>query len=142
MEFPFERKILSEDETIEVANKFAEIIDEGDVIALIGNLGSGKTFFVKAIGNRFEISNVSSPSFAIVNVYEGLHRINHFDFYRIKKINELYDIGYNEYLSDLEAITFIEWADMYPELLPKSYYIVSIKLNSNSERTIIIEKNG
>lgn len=140
MNFPFTREVFSENDTVAVANEFAEHIHLGDVIALSGSLGSGKTFFVKAVGVKFGVDNISSPSFAIVNEYQGKIKINHFDFYRIKKIEELYDIGYEEYLSDSDAVCFIEWAEMFPELMPKKYYQINIEFKSDSERIITIEK--
>ena len=135
------QNIKAEQKTKEIADEFSKILRAGDVIALIGDLGSGKTFFVKAVCSNLNIEDVSSPSFAIVNEYNGNYKVNHFDFYRIKKIEELYDIGFTEYLNDEEAITFIEWADMFSELLPRKYYRIQIELKDNSERIITIEKH-
>ncbi len=109
-------------------------------MALTGNLGSGKTFFVISFCNKLGIHNVSSPSFSIVNIYQGDKQVYHFDFYRIKKIEELYDIGFEEYLNDNNAVTFIEWAEMFQKLMPKRYYQVKIELISDSERIISINK--
>ena len=139
MNFPFKQKVFSEAETFEIANGFAEHIKKGDIVALTGNLGSGKTFFVKSVCSKFNITEVSSPSFSIINEYEGKQKVFHFDFYRIKKIEELYDIGFDEYVNDPFAITFIEWSELFPELIPKHGYQVVIELNENSERTILIE---
>ena len=141
MNYPFKTKVNSKSETINIAHDFCDYLNPGDTVALNGELGSGKTFFVKAIGSKLKATNVSSPSFAIVNVYEGRYKINHFDFYRIKEIEELYDIGFHEYLSDNDSVTFIEWAEMFPELLPKKHFEVKIELNANSEREIIINKH-
>lgn len=139
MTFPFSVESLNESDIINVANEFAGILNQGDLVALNGNLGSGKTFFIKAVCKNFEIDNVTSPSFAIVNSYDGKYRVNHFDFYRIKKIDELYNIGYNDYLND-SSITFIEWADLFPKLLPKNYYEIKIEIDSQTERKISIRK--
>lgn len=140
MNFPFTKKVFNENETSEIAYDFASDLTNGDIVALTGNLGSGKTFFVKSVCNKFGITNVSSPSFAIVNIYQGDKQVNHFDFYRIKKIEELYDIGFEEYLNDDNAITFIEWAEMFPGLMPKRYYHVKIEFVNDSERIISINK--
>lgn len=140
MTFPFFQKLTDESITKEVALEFAEILKPGDVVALNGNLGSGKTFFVKAACSYFGVDNVSSPSFAIVNTYTGKQIINHFDFYRIKKVEELYDIGFSEYLSD-DSISFIEWAEAFNELLPKSHYLVELSFDSNTDRIINISRN-
>ena len=141
MVLPFEAKVRNENDSSEVAYHFAAELKEGDVIALIGNLGSGKTFFVKKICEKFGISSTGSPSFSIVNQYQNSHSINHFDFYRIKKEEELYDIGFDEYINDNDAITFIEWADMFPSLLPSLHYKVKFDILNESERIIKISKN-
>ncbi|MCZ7603899.1 MAG: tRNA (adenosine(37)-N6)-threonylcarbamoyltransferase complex ATPase subunit type 1 TsaE [Melioribacteraceae bacterium] len=139
MTFPVSVESLNESDTINFANEFAVILNQGDIVALKGNLGSGKTFFIKAVCKNFEIDNVTSPSFAIVNSYDGKYKINHFDFYRIKKIDELYDIGYYDYLND-SSITFIEWADLFPKLLHKNYYEINIEIDSQTTRKISIRK--
>jgi len=90
-------------------------------------LGAGKTFFVKSVLNYFEIGNVNSPTFAIVNQFEGKVKVNHFDFYRVNAINELHDIGFEDYLDD-ESITFIEWANLAQEILPHKRIEVDIKI--------------
>lgn len=140
MNFPFKQKVFNENETSRIAQDFASELINGDIVALTGNLGSGKTFFVKSVCNKLGIHNVSSPSFSIVNIYQGDKQVYHFDFYRIKKIEELYDIGFEEYLNDNNAVTFIEWAEMFQKLMPKRYYHVKIELISDSERIISINK--
>lgn len=134
MELPYSLKILSEEETCELADKFSEIIVPGDVIVLAGDLGTGKTFFVKALAKKFGITNVSSPTFAIINEYYGDKKIYHFDFYRIEKASELFDIGINDYLNDTEAITLIEWGNLYPEVLPDKRIEISISMDDDLNR--------
>lgn len=141
MKLPAEFLVKSEEETKSVAELFSKIIDDGDIIALNGELGSGKTFFVKSFCNLFDINNVSSPSFAIVNVYNGKKKIYHFDFYRIKKITELYDLGFHEYINDKESITFIEWAELWKEILPKKYYEIHFKFANDNSRLILISQH-
>ncbi len=138
MNFPYKIVVESEDETIKVATEFGQLLKPNDIIALSGDLGSGKTFFVKSILKSFGIEDVTSPTFSIVNTYTGDILINHFDFYRIKRVVELYDIGFEEYLIDESAITFIEWAEMYEEVLPKNIYQVNITQFENSKREITI----
>lgn len=140
MKFPQKIITADENETAEVAAKFSEVLKQGDVVSLIGDLGAGKTFFVKNVLSAFGNNNGSSPTFAIVNVYENKFRINHFDFYRIKKIEELYDIGFEEYLIDNLSITFIEWAEMFEEILPSNIYRIEITYANNSTREIKINK--
>lgn len=140
MEIPCTILVSSESETESLAQSFSNIIKEGDVIALNGELGSGKTFFIKSLCKSYGIKNVSSPSFAIVNEYDGIKKIYHFDFYRIKKITELYDLGFDDYLNDSDAIIFIEWAELWKEILPKHYYEIWIKFDNGSSRIIEISK--
>jgi len=124
-----------------IAAKFAGEIKNGDTVALIGQLGSGKTTFVKEVCKYFDIHNVTSPSFAIVNEYENQIKIYHLDFYRIKNVNELVNIGYYELIQDEEAIKFIEWADLYSNVLPCKRINVKFEFKENNIRKIIIEKN-
>jgi len=140
MELVLEKESAVEQDTTEAANYFASLIQPGDLILLNGNLGSGKTFFVKAVCGNYGINNVSSPSFAIVNEYNGTKKIYHFDFYRIKKISELYDIGFEDYLNDSDAITFVEWADLWSEIFPAKYYKINFEFVSGEKRIIRITK--
>jgi tRNA threonylcarbamoyladenosine biosynthesis protein TsaE len=127
-------------DTDKFAKKVKQKLKAGDVIALTGNLGSGKTYFVKKIVENFGVVNSSSPSFAIVNEYIGELKIYHFDFFRIKKISELYDIGFEEYFND-DSIIFIEWAEMFPDIIPDDCFKINIEILNNDERKFIIEKN-
>ena len=138
MILPFSTIVNSEEETVQLATTFAAILKAADIVALTGDLGTGKTFFVKSVLKYFGIEEVTSPTFAIVNTYSGDVQINHFDFYRIKKVVELYDIGFEEYLSDSSAITFIEWAEMFEEILPKNIYRIDLKYIGKSKREITI----
>ena len=142
MEFPAEIEVKSEMETSDFAKNFAAYLHPKDIVFLNGELGSGKTFFVKSICAEFGIQNVTSPSFAIVNQYKNSKKITHFDFYRIKKLEELYDIGIEDYLEDDESIIFIEWAELFPGVLPKKNYQVEFNMINDSVRKIKIQKNG
>ncbi len=139
MEFPLKIVVESENETIELAKQFSKVLQPGNIVSLVGDLGTGKTFFTKSIVTAFGNSDVSSPTFAIVNVYKTKYKIYHFDFYRIKKIGELYDIGFDDYLSDSDAITFIEWADLFPEVVPEHRFEVKISYINETKREFIIE---
>jgi len=127
MLLPFNIKVNSPEETFMLASDFASLLNVGDVVALNGELGAGKTFFVKSVLDYFEIGNVNSPTFAIVNQFEGKVKVNHFDFYRVNAINELHDIGFEDYLDD-DSITFIEWANLALEILPHKRIEVDIKI--------------
>jgi len=140
MTFPFVKRVMSEEETLALAGEFSDILEEGNTIAFNGDLGTGKTFFIKALCRKFQIEEGSSPTFSLVNVYEGKRKIYHFDFYRIESEKELYDIGILEYFNDEKANCFIEWANLFKDVLPKSRYEVTIQSNSDFSRTFTIDK--
>ena len=140
MLIPSKFDVSVESETINLANRFSSVLKKGDVIVLNGELGTGKTFFIKNTLKNFDVYNASSPTFAIVNEYEGNGIFYHIDFYRIEKINELYDIGIENYLYDKEAISFIEWGNLYEEVLPKNRIEINFKLNNNFTRQIEFNK--
>ncbi|MCX7875511.1 MAG: tRNA (adenosine(37)-N6)-threonylcarbamoyltransferase complex ATPase subunit type 1 TsaE [Melioribacteraceae bacterium] len=141
IELPLRKIINSEDDTTILANEFSKIVELSDIICLNGNLGTGKTFFVKEFCKNYKINNVNSPSFSIVNEYFGDANILHFDFYRIKKIEELFDIGFNEYILRNDTIIFIEWANMFQEIIPKKHYEINIKIIDDAKREFTINKH-
>jgi tRNA threonylcarbamoyladenosine biosynthesis protein TsaE len=135
--------------TISIAVSFAESLTRGDVVALYGDLGSGKTQFVKGICRTLRAQTLAtSPSFVILNRYSGMDKeknellIYHFDLYRIKSLTELYDLGYEEFLQG-DGICLIEWAEMLNDLLPKRRYDVRLSLGvEENERRIEINDVG
>jgi tRNA threonylcarbamoyladenosine biosynthesis protein TsaE len=127
--------VKSEVETKKLAREYAAGLAAGDIIVLNGNLGTGKTFFIREVSGYFGVTSVSSPTFALVNEYEGRIKIYHFDFYRINKIEELYDIGFEDYLKDTDAIIFIEWGNLFPEILPAKRKEIQIKTIDEKLRT-------
>ncbi len=133
----------NEDETTRMGVKFSKTyLKTGDVVALYGELGSGKTRFVKGICKGLGyLENVSSPSFTIVNEYLTKSvKIFHFDFYRVSSVSEIIDIGFDDYILD-DGICVIEWADRAIELLPPNRYDVYLRLgNSYTLREIEIKK--
>jgi tRNA threonylcarbamoyladenosine biosynthesis protein TsaE len=132
-----EIKIKSIDTIRESAREFIENIGESKVFAFYGKMGAGKTTFVKAICEELGVEDViTSPTFAIVNEYEAKGQpIFHFDFYRIKKLDEVYDMGYEDYFYS-GALCFIEWPELIEELLPEDAVKVTIGVNDNDERTV------
>lgn len=116
----------SEKETFELAENFAKTLEAGSVICLSGDLGAGKTVFAKGVCSALGVAEyISSPTFTIVNEYEGKLRIFHFDMYRIEDEDELIEIGYDEYLSS-GGICIIEWPENIKNSLPKKRIEVSI----------------
>jgi tRNA threonylcarbamoyladenosine biosynthesis protein TsaE len=132
--FPFKHRVYFEQETEKLAAEFSFLVNPGDLIILNGNLGTGKTFFIKSLLKSFNISGVSSPTFALVNEYIGDMKFYHFDFYRIEKIKELYDIGFDEYMNDEEAVKFIEWGNLFPLVLPHKRTEIEIRLQDDFSR--------
>lgn len=132
-----EIKIKSIDTIRESAREFIKNIGESKVFAFYGKMGAGKTTFVKAICEELGVEDViTSPTFAIVNEYEAKGQpIFHFDFYRIKKLDEVYDMGYEDYFYS-GALCFIEWPELIEELLPEDAVKVTIGVNDNDERTV------
>ena len=123
----------------EAARLFIDAMGDQQVFAFYGSMGAGKTTFIKAICEEMGVSDVvTSPTFAIVNEYttDKRQRIFHFDFYRIKKLEEVYDMGYEDYFYS-DALCFIEWPELLEELLPDNAVRVNIKENADGTRTVI-----
>lgn len=122
------------------AREFIKFMDKGNLFAFYGKMGSGKTTFIKSICEELGVTDaINSPTFAIVNEYEDRDgdTIYHFDFYRIKSIAEVYNMGYEEYLYG-EAYCFMEWPELVEELLPEECIRVDIVENADSTRTVKI----
>ena len=135
-----EIEIKSLDQIREAAQQFISHIGDHRVFAFYGSMGAGKTTFIKAICEELGVGDVvTSPTFAIVNEYQTANggTIYHFDFYRIKKLEEVYDMGYEDYFYN-DALCFIEWPEMMEELLPDNAVRVNIKENADGTRTVSI----
>jgi tRNA threonylcarbamoyladenosine biosynthesis protein TsaE len=131
-------------QTQAVAAKLAKGLKAGDVVALIGNLGSGKTVFVKGLtaGAGGKEKEVLSPTFVLLRQYCCEKQIiNHFDLYRLKDIRQLEQIGYEEYFYS-DGITLIEWADRIEEALPREHLRVEFKIISRNKRSIRLTAKG
>ncbi|MBQ7667809.1 MAG: tRNA (adenosine(37)-N6)-threonylcarbamoyltransferase complex ATPase subunit type 1 TsaE [Clostridia bacterium] len=124
----------SEQETYDFAYNFAKSVKDNAVICLNGDLGAGKTVFVKGFAKYFNVNEISSPTFTIVNEYNGDKTIYHFDVYRLTDENDFYDIGGEEYIGN--GICIIEWSNIIKEALPKDAIQISINKISENEREI------
>ncbi len=136
-------KSNSSKETENIAKSFAKTLKKGDVLCLDGDLGVGKTAFVKGLAKGLGVSEyISSPTFTIVNCYDGYLPLYHFDVYRISDSDEMFDIGFDEYIQG-DGICVIEWANIIDDILPDERYDIKIKKNLEIHedfREIEIEK--
>ena len=123
----------------DAAREFIGQMGDDTVFAFYGKMGAGKTTFIKALCKLLGVEDeVNSPTFAIINEYRSAttaELIYHFDFYRIKKIEEVYDLGYEDYFYS-GALCFIEWPELVEELLPTDAKKITITENSDGSRTI------
>ena len=134
-------KIQDIDHINEAARLFVDLIGEHRVFAFYGSMGAGKTTFIKAICEELGVNDViTSPTFAIVNEYSTpSNPIYHFDFYRIKKLEEVYDMGYEDYFYS-GALCFIEWPELIEELLPAD--AVKVSIVEQEDGTRVVELNA
>lgn len=134
-----EIKIKSLDCIKESAQQFIDNMGKGNVFAFYGKMGAGKTTFIKAICECLDVEDViTSPTFAIVNEYYSnklQDSIYHFDFYRIKKLEEVYDMGYEDYFYS-HRLCFLEWPELVEELLPKDAVKVTIAEQEDGSRLV------
>jgi len=122
----------SEKETLQFGREYAASLQSGDVIALIGDLGSGKTCLIRGICQGLDVKEeVTSPTFVLINEYLGRCPVYHFDFYRLEKPQEVLNLGIDDYLTD-DSICLIEWADRALSILPKRR--IEIRLASLFDR--------
>ncbi len=122
----------------EAARQFIDHMGSRKVFAFYGKMGAGKTTFIKAICEELGVDDViTSPTFAIINEYSGKEdTIYHFDFYRIKKLEEVYDMGYEDYFYS-GALCFIEWPELIEEVLPEDAVKVEITEKEDGTRAIL-----
>lgn len=134
----------SSEETINFAKKIAIFLKKGDVLGFFGNLGSGKTTFIKGLAKGMGLKNkVSSPSFVILRIYSFKKNVPlyHFDLYRIRFLKEIEDIGYEDFITDA-SISVIEWADKAGKLLPEHHLKIRIQIKAENARLIDLISNG
>ncbi len=133
----------SDRETVEFGKKIASFLREGDVLALVGELGSGKTWLTKGIALGLGVSPhmvVTSPSFALVNEYEGQCLLYHMDVYRLQSVSEFIAAGLEEYLYS-GGVAVMEWADRWPEILPDQTLKITFFIMGNQQREITLSGN-
>lgn len=133
------------DETISIGRKLGQRVSQGDIICINGELGTGKTHLTKGIAEGLGINEyITSPTFTIVNEYEGRIKLYHFDVYRVNDPDEIAAIGFDEYIFG-DGVSVIEWSDYIKELIPIEHLSINIYnvpgMNCNSRR-IDIHYNG
>lgn len=131
-------------ETIRIGRRIGSRLLPGDVVALVGELGAGKTQFIKGLGAGAGIRNpayISSPSFTLINEYPGRITFYHIDLFRLGKEKEAEDLGLEDYFQG-EGVTAIEWADKIPSLLPEELLLIRIVYTGRNTRSLEIIGKG
>lgn len=141
----------SVNDTINLAKKIARLLNKGGVVGLFGDLGSGKTTFVKGLAKGLGLTaKINSPSFVILKVYSLKRKTSknkkaaslyHLDLYRLKSLKELEDTGFDDFIND-NGICVIEWADKANKLLPENYLKIKIRIKKENSRIIDIITRG
>lgn len=133
----------SAQETTQLAKRIAQSLKAKDIICLCGDLGTGKTTFVKGIAQHLKIkeSEVNSPTFTLLNIHEGKIPLYHFDLYRLDNLNEIVRLGYEEFFYG-DGICVIEWADKLKQLIPSEYLAVQLKHQGENKRLITLQAHG
>lgn len=127
---------FSPGETIALGNKIGEQLEAGDVVALVGDLGAGKTTFMQGLAQGLDVKGyVKSPSFTLVNKYEGRFPVYHLDLYRLGDVNEIHELGIEEYLYG-DGVCIIEWAEKAYSLLPEKHIMIKFFYTGDKTRKI------
>jgi tRNA threonylcarbamoyladenosine biosynthesis protein TsaE len=136
-------KIVTFEELDKLAFDLGKYVDKNDVIALIGDLGTGKTTFVKEFARSFGITeNLKSPTFNYVLEYlSGRLPLYHFDVYRLGEAEEVYEVGYEDYLNS-DGVVIIEWANIIESELPKEYIEIKLEYFDENRRKLSIKYLG
>jgi len=134
----------SPEQTRELGEKLGRLLSRGNVVALVGELGAGKTVLAQGLARGLGVGPdeyVSSPSFALVNQYRGRVPIYHLDIYRLGGEAEMVALGYEDYFEP-DGVTIIEWADKVGELLPERYLLIKIKIIDKNTRDLDVRPIG
>ncbi|MBC8590043.1 tRNA (adenosine(37)-N6)-threonylcarbamoyltransferase complex ATPase subunit type 1 TsaE [Lachnospiraceae bacterium NSJ-29] len=138
-----EIKLNSLQETEEFGIRLGKLLKSGDILCLNGDLGAGKTTMTKSIGIGLDVEEyITSPTFALINQYRGRIPVYHFDVYRLENVDELYDLGFDEYFFG-NGVCIIEWAEKINKMIPKEKIVINIqKGNNENERILHIDGYG
>lgn len=117
--------------------RFGKLLKPGDIVCLNGDLGAGKTTMTKSIGIGLGVEEyITSPTFTLINMYKGRMVVYHFDVYRLENVDELYDLGFDEYFFG-EGVCIIEWAEKIDRLIPEDRIIIDIKKTDSIDERIL-----
>lgn len=132
----------NEDETIHLGKIIGEISEPGQIILLAGDLGAGKTVLAQGIARGLGVDDeLTSPTYNLINEYEGDLELYHMDLYRLEEEEDLFDLGFEDYL-ERDGVVVIEWPDLAYDLLPSDFVYIKINVCKNNNREIIIEVEG
>jgi tRNA threonylcarbamoyladenosine biosynthesis protein TsaE len=131
------------EETSRIGEQLGKQLKMGNIICLSGDLGAGKTAFTKGVAKGLGIEDyVTSPTYTIINEYEGRLPLYHFDVYRLNDVEEMYELGYEEYFFG-DGVVVLEWADIVKEIIPKErLWITILNTKGDNTREIIMEPTG
>ena len=130
----------NEEQTKEIGYKLGQLLTPKSVVCLIGDLGAGKTTMTQSLAKALEVDDyITSPTFNIVNEYEGRMPLYHFDVYRIGSSDEMYDIGFDEYI-DGDGVCMIEWANLIEYILPNEYLYIELNYKETGREMILTPK--
>ena len=132
-----EIKLSNLEETNEFGNWLGKFLQSGDILCLNGDLGAGKTTLTKSIGLGLDVNDyITSPTFTLINEYEGRISLYHFDVYRLENAHELDDLGFDDYFYG-NGVSIIEWAEKIENTLPKERMVINIKRGNNDNERIL-----
>jgi tRNA threonylcarbamoyladenosine biosynthesis protein TsaE len=133
----------SVEETSRIGEQLGRLLNKGNIICLSGDLGAGKTAFTQGIAKGMEVKDyVTSPTYTIINEYEGRLPLYHFDVYRLNDVSEMYELGYEEYFFG-DGVVVLEWADIVRDIIPgERLWITILNTKGDNSREIIMEPTG
>jgi tRNA threonylcarbamoyladenosine biosynthesis protein TsaE len=133
----------SAEETSNIGEQLGRLLIKGNIICLSGDLGAGKTAFTKGIAKGLGVEDyVTSPTYTIINEYQGRLPLYHFDVYRLNDVEEMYELGYEEYFFG-DGIVVLEWADIVRDIIPGDrLWITILNTKGDNSREIIMEPTG
>lgn len=138
-----EFKVNNLEETREFGIKMGKLLEAGDIVCLNGQLGMGKTTMTKSIGLGLDVDEyITSPTFTLINEYKGRVQLYHFDVYRLENLEEVYDLGFDEYFFG-NGVCIIEWAEKIDKIVPKERIVIDIEAGKDeNERVFYISGFG